>query len=98
MLSKIRCSYYTNNANNELVATIKNLLESYYDLIDFTIFTDSISCGIPNEYAVLPSYYLSFYKGTVVFDNENEILLKKQFLGNNHKILLYKNKELNNVV
>lgn len=79
-----RCSIFTNEIDDKIISSIKESLKTYYSIRDFTVFSDSIIQNISPEYAVLPSFYLSFYKGVVVFDSHDSYLSKQNILGDNH--------------
>lgn len=98
MKPKNRFCLFTNNPNNELIFNLKNFLFSNYNVMDFTIFCDQIVKDIDSEYSVLPSFYLTFYNGVVLFDNQQDYENKKDLLGNNHEIYLIKDGIIQNVI
>lgn len=98
MKTKNKFCLFTNNPNNELISNVKNFFLSNYDVIDFTIFSDNIIKDIDNSYAVLPSFYLTFYEGVILFDNIQDYESKKDLLGSDTNIYVIKNGTIENVV
>lgn len=98
MKPKQRFALFTNNPNPEIISGVKNFLFTNYDVIDFTIFCDNIIKDIDNSCAILTSFYLTFYKGVIIFDNELDYESKKDSLGINHEIYIIKDGIIKNVV
>lgn len=73
----------------QTINSIKEFLKQHINIDDFFVFCDSYDTH--TEYAVLPSFYLYYYKGTVVFLNlEDYIAHKDKIISTNIIIRLSK--------
>jgi len=69
-----------NDTNIENIDLIYSFFENEYE--DFVIFSDQNSL-IPSNYAIIPSIYLKFFQGTVIFLSAQTYLEKENILANN---------------
>lgn len=64
-----KLAFYADGADSTLLFDkIKEYFEKQCTVIDTMVFSkDPVICRIPNNYAVLPTFFLKFYNGIIVF-------------------------------
>ena len=74
---------FLNSQNVNKVTIVKSCLKDFYE--DFVVFTNE-NLILDKEHSILPSIYLKFFQGSVVFFSfddlleKNDILAKKKYL------------------
>lgn len=87
-------AFYTNSKTD--LSTIKTLKQDIGDqlnikLFDFLLFTDDIQEVTNYDIAILPTFYMEFYKDYLVFTNLNDYLIYRNKLLTKHIILYIDN-------
>lgn len=68
--------------NQDIISNIKNFLLSENPFSDFVIFTNDLSETYSYETAIVIDYYMSFYKGLIIFLTiEDYLIYKDRIIG-----------------
>jgi hypothetical protein len=74
MISKNQFGLYTKNLNSKKINNIKNYINSISEFNHFHIFYDGDILEDVQD-AILPSFYMTFYKNCLIFDSVNQYLI-----------------------
>lgn len=89
-----KLAFYADGADSTvLFDSIRAYFQKKCTIIDAMVFSkDPVICRIPNTYAVLPTFFLKFYNGIVVFFTIEDYLNNHfQNLGNQNYLYVDEN-------
>jgi hypothetical protein len=76
-----------------IVSSLKKYVNNKYEYNDFAIFVDDIP-NTETGSAMLPSFYMRFYKGSVIFTKLEDYLVNKDKLLSDNKFVITNPTEL----